>query len=82
VRDGQTIIIGGLRQDEERAVRTKVPLLGDLPLLGGLFRSKSSVRSHTDLVVFITPRVLSQTGHLPPEQEQQLRERFLKEQEQ
>jgi type II secretory pathway component GspD/PulD (secretin) len=80
VRNGQTIIIGGLRQDEERVVTTKVPLLGDLPLLGGLFRSRDKVRSHTDLVVFITPRVLSQTGHLPPEQEQQLRERFLKEQ--
>jgi hypothetical protein len=80
VRDGQTIIIGGLRQEEERVVRTKVPLLGELPLIGSLFRSRNSFRSHTDLVVFITPRVLSQTGHLPAQQEQQLRDKFLKEQ--
>jgi type II secretory pathway component GspD/PulD (secretin) len=80
VRDGQTIIIGGLRQDEEREVKTKVPLLGDLPLLGTLFRSRNKFWSHTDLVVFITPRVLSQTGHLSAEQEQQLRDKFLKEQ--
>jgi type IV pilus assembly protein PilQ len=78
VRDGQTIIIGGLRQEEEREVKSGVPVLGDLPLLGTLFRSRSKVLTHTDLVVFITPRVLSQTGHLPAAQEQQLRDKFLK----
>jgi type II secretory pathway component GspD/PulD (secretin) len=79
VRDGQTIIIGGLRQEEERRVTTKIPLLGDLPLLGRLFRSHDSFISHTDLVIFITPRVLSQTGHLSPEEEKQLHDRFLQE---
>ncbi len=77
VRDGQTIVIGGLRQEEERVIRTKVPLLGDLPLLGGLFRSKRRSTARTDLVILITPRVLSRTGHLPAEEEQQVRERFL-----
>ncbi len=77
VRDGQTIVIGGLRQEEERTIRTKVPLLGDLPLVGSLFRSTNSFTARTDLVIFITPRVLSRTGHLPAEEEQQLRERFL-----
>jgi len=77
VRDGQTIIIGGLRQEEERLIRTKVPLLGDLPLLGGLFRSSSRAVAKTDLVIFVTPRVLSGTGHLPPEEEKQLHDRFL-----
>lgn len=79
VHDGQTIIIGGLRQEEERRVTTKIPLLGDIPLLGGLFRSRDSFISHTDLVIFITPRVLSQTGHLSPEEEKQLHDRFLQE---
>jgi len=79
VRDGQTIIIGGLQQEEERTVRSKVPLLGDLPLLGSLFRSRNSVKFRTDLVIFITPCVLSQTGHLPAAQEQELRDRFLRE---
>ncbi|UCC69402.1 MAG: type II and III secretion system protein [Armatimonadota bacterium] len=77
VRDGQTIVIGGLRQEEERVVRTKVPVLGDLPLLGSAFRSKHKVVTRTDLVIFITPRVLSLTGHLPAEEEQELRDRFL-----
>ena len=77
VRNGQTIVIGGLRQEEERVIRTKVPLLGDLPLLGSLFRSSNKFISRTDLVIFITPRVLSRTGHLPPEEEQQVRDRFL-----
>ncbi len=80
VRDGQTIVIGGLRQEEERLVRTKVPILGDLPLLGALFRSSNRTKTRTDLVIFVTPRVLSSTGHLPPEEEKQLRQRFLGEQ--
>jgi type II secretory pathway component GspD/PulD (secretin) len=79
VRDGQTIIIGGLRQEEQRRVTTKVPLLGDLPLLGQLFRSRRDETTRTDLVIFITPRVLSQTGHLSPEEEKRLHERFLEE---
>ncbi len=77
VRDGQTIVIGGLRQEEERTVRAKVPLLGDLPLVGSLFRSHDTFLARTDLVIFITPRVLSLTGHLPAEEEQQLRDRYL-----
>jgi len=77
VRNGQTIVIGGLRQEEERSIRTKVPLLGDLPLVGSLFRSSNTFTARTDLVIFITPRVLSRTGHLPPEEERELHERFL-----
>jgi len=81
VKDGQTIVIGGLRQEEERRIRTKVPILGDIPLLGALFRSSATSVNRTDLVIFVTPRVLSLTGHLPPDEEQRLHERFLEEQE-
>lgn len=77
VKDGETIIIGGLLQDEMRETRSKVPLLGDLPLMGGLFRSKQKVRTKTDLFLFITPRILSQTGHLPEAEESGLKSRFL-----
>jgi type II secretory pathway component GspD/PulD (secretin) len=77
VRDGQTIVIGGLQQEEERRIRTKVPLLGDIPLVGALFRSSDTVKNKTDLVIFITPRVLSRTGHLPSEEERELHDRFL-----
>lgn len=77
VRDGQTIVIGGLRKEEERQIRTKVPILGDIPLVGTLFRSSSKVMTHTDLVIFITPRVVSSAAESPAEDENELRERFL-----
>ncbi len=77
VRDGQTIVIGGLRKEEERKIRTKVPILGDIPLVGTLFRSSSKVMTHTDLVIFITPRVVSETGYFAADEERELRERFL-----
>ncbi|MFQ6130555.1 MAG: type II secretion system protein GspD [Armatimonadota bacterium] len=77
VRDGETIIIGGLLQDELRQTRTKVPILGDIPLIGGLFRSKSRTKTKTELVIFITPKILSQTGHLPPDEETAIKQKFL-----
>jgi len=61
VRGGETIVIGGLTQEEELATRTKIPLLGDLPLLGQLFRSHDIRKVKTDLVIFITPEVVAGT---------------------
>jgi type II secretory pathway component GspD/PulD (secretin) len=82
VRNGETIIIGGLTQDELRETRRRIPLLGHLPLVGRLFRSKQSVQTRTELVIFITPRVLSRTGHLPNAQEEAaIKQRFLGEEE-
>lgn len=78
VPDGQTIIIGGLTQQETRDVRTKIPLLGDIPFLGPLlFQNKDVSTTQTELVLFITPRVLSDTGHLPADEEKALKSRFL-----
>lgn len=57
VHDGQTFAIGGLRSTQNIEVLTKVPLLGDIPLLGWLFKSRSSTRVTTEIVFFITPRV-------------------------
>jgi len=74
VRDGETVIIGGLRQQESRKTRTKIPLLGDLPIIGPLFQSVSEQESTTELAIFVTPRILSQTGHLPPEEERKYEE--------
>ncbi|MBI3944858.1 MAG: type II secretion system protein GspD [Armatimonadetes bacterium] len=79
VRDGETIIIGGLRQREQMATRSKTPLLGDIPLLGGLFRGTHSQSVDTEMLVFITPRILSQTGHLPEAEERAIRDRMLPE---
>ncbi len=77
VRDGETIIIGGLQQTETRTIRNRLPLLGDLPLFGKFFRSTKISSVQTDLVIFVTPRVLSQTGHLPAEQEAEMKKKFL-----
>ncbi len=77
VKDGETVMIGGLtqRQSEERT--TKIPLLGDLPLIGSLFRSRSRSTVSSDLVVFITPHILTPEGRLADEaQETEIRERF------
>lgn len=78
VGSGQTIVIGGLKQQETRDVKTRVPVLGSLPILGPmLFRSHNRRTTDSELVLFVTPRLLSDTGHLPAEEEDSLKERFL-----
>lgn len=57
-QDGKTVVLGGLFQTNREEIRTKVPLLGDIPLLGYLFRSKSEQETKTSLLIFITPRVI------------------------
>lgn len=58
VDDGQIAIIGGLLDDNERRTIEKVPLLGDLPGIGALFRSRAKQRTKTNLMVFIRPTIL------------------------
>ncbi|MFP5501757.1 MAG: secretin N-terminal domain-containing protein [Candidatus Sericytochromatia bacterium] len=58
VRDGETLIIGGLNQDRTQEVVEKVPLLGDIPLLGTLFRRTDTRKETTELVVMLTPKVV------------------------
>ena len=62
VQDGETIIIGGLTLDQEQITKGKIPFFGDLPLLGGLFRSRKKTTVKTELVVFVTPRILQDSG--------------------
>lgn len=59
VDDGDILAIGGLLDDNERRTIEKIPLLGDLPLLGNLFKSKSRAKNKTNLMVFIRPTILS-----------------------
>lgn len=56
--DGETISLGGLMKDDVRIVHQKVPLLGDIPFLGALFRSTSMASSKQNLVVFLRPTIL------------------------
>jgi general secretion pathway protein D len=58
VDDGQIAVIGGLLDDNERRTIEKVPLLGDIPVLGNLFKSKGRERTKTNLMVFIRPTIL------------------------
>lgn len=60
VKNGQTVVIGGLLTSRELEQVRKVPLLGDIPLLGWLFTSKSTSKQTTDLVIFITPTILAE----------------------
>jgi len=55
---GNTLVMGGLIQDTVNIDNTKVPLLGDIPVLGYLFRSDSKDRKNSDLVLFITPTIV------------------------
>ncbi|MBN1361405.1 MAG: type II and III secretion system protein, partial [Sedimentisphaerales bacterium] len=57
VQNGQTIVIGGLIQDEIRDTVHKVPLLGDVPIVGNLFRRTEKDKAKTELLIFLTPHV-------------------------
>lgn len=59
VRDGDPIIIGGLIQTQESISKTKIPILGSIPLIGSLFSNTSINREETEFVVVITPYLLS-----------------------
>jgi type IV pilus assembly protein PilQ len=58
VENGGTAVIGGILQTTEREDEVKVPILGDIPILGHLFRHKSTLADKTELLVFLTPTVL------------------------
>lgn len=60
VQDGQTVVIGGLRKKNVTQQTNKVPLLGDIPLLGLLFRFEGEDVSNSELVIFITPRIIEE----------------------
>jgi hypothetical protein len=59
VKDGVTIIIGGLKRDSRDKTVKKIPILGDLPLLGLLFRSTSEETTKTELIILLTPHIIS-----------------------
>ena len=58
VNDGDTAVIGGLIRDEESETTKKVPLLGDLPIIGWLFKGKDVQKGKTNMLVFLTPKII------------------------
>jgi len=62
IDNGGTVVIGGIFEQEEREDVTKVPVLGDIPVMGALFRTKSRRADKTELLVFLTPKVIADRG--------------------
>ncbi len=74
VADSDTVVLGGLIRDKVSEVVNKVPLLGDIPILGWLFKSREATVEKSNLMIFITPRIMRQ-----PEQVRMVLDRKLKE---
>src|ERR1041385_1998507 len=65
IPSGNTLVLGGLVQDDVRTSDTKAPVLGDLPLMGGLFRSDTKSRQKSNLIIFITPTIVEDADFQP-----------------
>ena len=63
VWDGQTVVLGGLISEDIRKIKDKVPILGDLPFVGRLFRSESNESNKKNLLVFVTPTIIDPAGN-------------------
>jgi general secretion pathway protein D len=74
VQDGQTIMLGGMLFQEDSRIQRKIPLLGDLPLLGGLFRHNQKVGANSELLVFVTPHVIDTPTDIQPQARRELDE--------
>lgn len=74
VKDGETIVLGGIIRSTVSSTVSKVPILGDLPILGNLFRNKSKEKQKTELLVFLTPKIVRD-----PAEAKRLREETQKE---
>jgi type IV pilus assembly protein PilQ len=62
IDDGQTVVLGGLMKDTTSWQLTKVPVLGDLPVLGHLFRQREESISRKNLLIFVTARIIAPRG--------------------
>ncbi len=77
VKDGQTIVISGILRDQESKVKRKVPLLGDIPILGALFTSVEDQNTRTELLAFITPFVVENPEENNANFNQEARQRLM-----
>ena len=75
VRDQETIVIGGLMRDRVSTSEDKIPILGDIPLLGVLFRRQSTTTQKTNLLLFLTPYIIRSPADLRAIFERKMRER-------
>jgi general secretion pathway protein D len=63
VWDGQTVVLGGLLSETVTTIKDQVPMLGDLPLVGRLFRSESKSTAKKNLLIFVTPLLIDPAGN-------------------
>jgi general secretion pathway protein D len=75
VRDQQTVVIGGLMRDQVTTSNTKVPILGDIPLIGNLFRTSEKTKNKKNLLLFLTPYIIRSPADLRSIYERKMRER-------
>lgn len=64
VDNGGTVVIGGIFERTENEARNRIPLLGDIPIFGHLFRNSARIDDKRELMVFVTPRILSEDLNL------------------
>jgi len=64
VQNGGTVVIGGIYEQEESNVTTKVPVLGDIPYVGFLFRQNAKTDNKSELLIFISPRIIKSSVSL------------------
>ncbi len=81
IKDQQTVVIGGLMRDRKNTLIQKVPFLGDIPILGWLFKTRSTEVEKINLLLFLTPYIIKNTGDMNDQFFRKLKERegFLKE---
>jgi type IV pilus assembly protein PilQ len=79
LRDGQTLILSGIIQESDRSTVSKVPILGDIPILGALFRSTAKTNARQEVIVLLTPRILNdgtnQVNYTPGNDARQMMQR-------
>ncbi len=73
IKNGQTIMLGGILSQKDQTIQRKLPLLGDIPLIGGLFGHEETTSSNSELIVFITPYVVDELANMLPEAEQEMK---------
>jgi type IV pilus assembly protein PilQ len=61
VKDGETLVLAGLINEEEQKTVGKVPILGDIPGIGAMFRSSSSTKTKSEMVIMLTPKIITDT---------------------
>jgi type IV pilus assembly protein PilQ len=64
VNDGQTVVLGGILETTKTKSANKVPFFADIPVLGNLFKSTSDINNKTELLIFITPKILREGSNL------------------